>query len=285
MYFCQKFKMKKLLVITFTCLVAFTFAQKKEKIKGSKIVTIEKKQIEAFESIEILDNFEVSLVKGELCGLEIEADDNLHEVIDLAMNGTMLRIGSTKTISGYKKLSLRIIYTDAFKEIIARNDAKIATVSTMELPKINIRAYDDAKLLLNAKTDEFALALDDKAEIEMNVKAKKSTINLLKNAEAKAVLVGDTATLDLYQKSEAKVEGDCNNLVLRLDNSASFSGKNLTVKNTELTIEESCNAEVNVKDNLKLDASGKSEVQLYNDPKIEIIRFSDNAVLRKKSSK
>lgn len=277
--------MKNLFLIALMCISVVSFAQKKEKVKGSKIVTIEKKQIEAFESIEVLDNFDVSLVKGSLCGVEIEADDNLHEVIDLAMNGTMLRISTTKTISGYKKLSIRITYTDTFKEIIARNDVKIATVGTMELPKISVRGYDDSKILLNGKSDEFVLALDDDSEIEMNIKSKKTTVSLLKSAEAKSVIVGEDATFDLYQKSQAKVEGDCNNMILRLDNNASFAGKSFVVKQADLTVEESCNAEVNVKDLVKIDASGKTEVVLFNDPKIEMIRFSDNAVLRKKSSK
>lgn len=277
--------MKNLFLIALMCISVVSFAQKKEKVKGSKIVTIEKKQIEAFESIEVLDNFDVSLVKGSLCGVEIEADDNLHEVIDLAMNGTMLRISTTKTISGYKKLSIRITYTDTFKEIIARNDVKIATVGKMELPKISVRGYDDSKILLNGKSDEFVLALDDDSEIEMNIKSKKTTVSLLKSAEAKSVIVGEDATFDLYQKSQAKVEGDCNNMILRLDNNASFAGKSFVVKQADLTVEESCSAEVNVKDLVKIDASGKTEVVLFNDPKIEMIRFSDNAVLRKKSSK
>jgi len=129
------------------------------------------------------------------------------------------------------------------------------------------------------------IILDDDAEIEMNIKSKKTTVSLLKSAEAKSVIVGEDATFDLYQKSQAKVEGDCNNMILRLDNNASFAGKSFVVKQADLTVEESCSAEVNVKDLVKIDASGKTEVVLFNDPKIEMIRFSDNAVLRKKSSK
>ena len=56
-------KYSVLMLLLFTTLVAV--AQKKEKIKGSKIVTIEQKEIGNFETIEISDNIEVYLEKGE----------------------------------------------------------------------------------------------------------------------------------------------------------------------------------------------------------------------------
>ena len=43
--------MKKLLVLIFLLSTATHFAQKKEKVKGSKIVTIEQKTVENFKSI------------------------------------------------------------------------------------------------------------------------------------------------------------------------------------------------------------------------------------------
>ena len=74
--------MKKIILLIFLLLSAMTFSQQKEKVKGSKIVKLEQKQVENFESIEVEDNLEVFLVKGKECGLEIEADDNLIEFIE-----------------------------------------------------------------------------------------------------------------------------------------------------------------------------------------------------------
>ena len=61
---------------------SLSFSQKKEKIKGSKIVTIAIKEINNFDNIEVGDNFEVLLVKGTKPSIEIETDDNLHEIIN-----------------------------------------------------------------------------------------------------------------------------------------------------------------------------------------------------------
>ena len=73
--------MKRLTVLTLL-VFSVTFlaqAQKKEKVKGSKIVTHTINEVENFENIEIDDNLEVYLVKGDKASVEIEADDNLHD--------------------------------------------------------------------------------------------------------------------------------------------------------------------------------------------------------------
>ena len=72
------FKNIQFLLVTLL-VTQLSFAQKKEKIKGSKIVTVAVKEINSFENIEINDNFEVFLVKSEnhtLAGFLLEISGN-----------------------------------------------------------------------------------------------------------------------------------------------------------------------------------------------------------------
>ena len=85
-------------------LTTFLLLRKKKKIKGSKIVTVSVKEIPSFESVEINDNFEVFLVKSEKPSIEIEADDNLHEIINYEVAGGTLRVTSLRDVSGAKNL-------------------------------------------------------------------------------------------------------------------------------------------------------------------------------------
>ncbi|MDD2822077.1 MAG: DUF2807 domain-containing protein, partial [Flavobacterium sp.] len=76
--------MKKYTTILLLVLVTtIALAQKKEKVKGSKTVTTELKEVERFNALEVADNLEVSLERGEKNELKIEADDNLHEIISV----------------------------------------------------------------------------------------------------------------------------------------------------------------------------------------------------------
>jgi Putative auto-transporter adhesin, head GIN domain len=276
---------KTLLLFTLLFVTTFAFAQKKEKVKGSKIVTSEIKKIEDFTSIEVLDNIEVFLTKGSECGLEIEADDNLHEAIDIVLNGSTLRIATLKNAFGYKKLSIRITYKDDFKSVTARDEATVTSLSEIELESITFKTYDSSKLFVNSKATDFTLIMDDKSKAELNSKADKTTVTLSKNVKLKALLTSKDLTFDMYQKSESEVEGEVEHLKLRLDNNAKFIGKKLTSRNAEALTEAYTNASLNVSENLILEASGKSEIEIFGDQKIDLKRFADNAILMKKPTK
>jgi hypothetical protein len=278
--------MKKMILISFLLLSAVSFAQKKEKVKGSKIIKLEQKQIESFESLEIEDNLEVFLVKGNECGLEIEADDNLIEFVEYKLTGNNLRISTTRDISSYKKLSVRVTYTDKFNMVIAKDETNVTALSDVVLDNVTFKTYDYSKLFLNANTKSFTLMANDKSKVELNLKSTKTAIDLSKSAYVKALISTSEMKLDLYQKSSAEVEGDVIELKLRLDNNTDFVGSKLTAKNALLETAGYSKSSINISNIATIDASGNSEIELYGEPvKIEMKRFADSAELKKEPSK
>lgn len=281
---CKKMK-QSLFLIALLITTTLSYSQKKEKVKGSKIVTIERKQTESFDALEVSDNIEVFLVKGSENSIEVEADDNLHQAIDIVLNGSTLRLSTLKDITSYKKLSLRITYTDSFRSIFAKNESQVTALSDLELENISIKCVDYSKVFINAKTTTFEMQCDDKSKVELNLKSEKTTISLSKNSNLKALISSPNLIFDMYQKSVATVEGDVENIKLRLDNNANFTGKNLSVMMADVTVESYSSIAVNVKNTLTLSASGKSEIELYGDQKIIINRFEDSTILKKKPTK
>jgi hypothetical protein len=277
--------MKKIIFLSLLLISSFAFSQKKEKVKGSKIVTTEIKKIESFEALEVADNVEVFLIKGNECGLEIEADDNLHDAIDAVITGSTLRLSTLKNAFGYKKLSVRVTYTDDFKMVVLRNEASVTALAEVELDNITFKTFDSSKLFINSKSKNISLYMDDKSKAELNSKAENTIVNLAKNTTLKALITSTNMTFDMYQKSEATVNGDVDTARFRLDNNANLTGKTLSVKNAEVTCEAYTNVSINVKSTIAIDASGKSEIQLYGDQKIDMKRFVDSAVLIKKPTK
>jgi hypothetical protein len=277
--------MKKIVLISCLFITALSFAQKKEKIKGSKIVKSEQKQIESFESLEVEDNLEVFLVKGNECGLEIEADDNLIEFVEYKLAGNNLRISTSKDISSYKKLSIRVTYTDKFNMVIAKDETNVTALSDVVLDNVTFKTYDYSKLFLNANTKNFTLMANDKSKVELNLKSIKTAIDLSKSAYVKALISSSEMKFDLYQKSYAEVEGDVIELKLRLDNNTDFIGSKLTAKNALLETNGYAKSSINISNIATIDASGNSEIELYGEPiKIDMKRFTDSAELIKKPS-
>ena len=287
MYVCdiknfEKMTKKISFLLTLLLFTSLVVAQKKEKIKGSKIVTVSVKEIPVFENIEINDNFEVFLVKSEKPSFEIEADDNLHDIISYEVIAGTLKVTSLREVTGEKKFAIRINYTSELKLITAKNESSIHALADLELDNITIKNYDNSRSFLNVKANYFALILNDKSEAEINVKADNTSIELSKNADLKALVTGKELKLDMYQKSQATIEGNVNDAKIRLDNYIILTAKKLIIANLELTTENYSKCYVNVTNELTLMASGKSEIELLGESKIEITKFANNATLYKK---
>lgn len=275
--------MKRIYLLTLALLfTAFSFAQKKDKLKGSKTVTVTQKEIGEFKNLEVEDNIEVFLVKGSAQALEIEADDNLHEAIQADVNGSTLRIYTSKDISGFKKLSVRITYTGSLRVITAKHETVLNALSDLELDSITVKNFDYSKSYLNVKSKSFSLIMNDKTKAEINLKADNSFIELSKNAEIKALIASPAVKFDMYQKTVAIIEGDAETAILRIDNNASFTGKKFTVKKMELVAEGYSVCDVMATEAISISANGKAETQLFGTPKIEMKSFADSAVLYKK---
>lgn len=276
--------MKKISLLLFALLITtVAFAQKKEKIKGSKNVTVVQKELEPFETLEVEDNIELYLVKGTTQSLEIEADDNLHEILKSDISGTALRIYTSKDVSSSKKLTARLTYTGSLKTITAKNEVLLYAINELELDTVSVKNLDSSKSFLNVKSANFSLIMNDKTKAEINVKSGKTTIELSKNATLKALIASPEVKIDMYQKTLAIIEGDAVAAVIRVDNNAELTAKKFTVKNLDLTAESYTKCAVMATETLTLSASGKTEVSLYGAPaNFTMKKFANSAVIFKK---
>lgn len=270
------------LLLVALVVTSLSFGQKKEKIKGSKIVTVAIKELPNFETIEVGDNFEILLVKGDKPSIEIEADDNLHEIINYEVSGNVLKINALKEATGYKKFTIRINYTNDLQLITARNEAEIKALAAIELEKITVKNYHNSKSFLNVNSNYFALILDDKAEAEINVKAESTSVELSKNSELKALIASTEFKVDMYQKSTALIEGTATNAKMRLDNSSHLTAPKFVMGTVELETDATAKCEINTSIAITIAAAGKSQVELWGDQKITIKKFANNASLQKK---
>jgi hypothetical protein len=276
-------KMKKYTAILLLLLsTTLTFAQKKDKIKGSKTVTIEQKEVGNFEALEVEDNLEVHLERGEKTELKIEADDNLHDIISFDLRDKTLRIYTTKEAVNYKKIIVRVTYSKDLNLITSKNESTINAIQEIQLDNLTFKVYDYSQLYLNVNAKNFILQADDKSKTELNLKSESAIVELSKSSSLKALVTAIDLKVDMYQKSNATIEGDATNAIIRLDNNSNLTGNKLILKNADVTTESYSNCSLNATTAVIIDAANKSEIQLLGTPKIEIRKFADEAKLIKK---
>ena len=277
--------MKKIYIL----LLAFSsttiaFAQKKEKISGSKIITSKEKSIHNFNSIEVGDNLEISLERGEFAEIKIEADDNLVDIIDIDVTDEILHLSTSKKVIKNKALKLKVTYTNQLNSITAKNNSVINVIQEIITDNLNVKTFDNAKLFMNASTKNFTLQADGNSKIELNLKSEKAKFELTKAAELKSLTHTADLALDMYQKTKAKIEGEANSSVIRLENNSALEASKLEINSIDLTTEGQSSGSVNAKKDIIINAIEKSETELYGDAKIEMKKFTDRAKLSKKQA-
>ena len=258
------------------------FSQKAEKIKGSKVVTSSIQQVKPFTMIEVEDNIEIYLEKGVKSEIKIEADDNLHDVINLKVENNILIISTSKEIQGFKKLSVTVTYTNDLNLITTKDESIVTAIQEIILDTITFKSLDKSKLFLNVNAGNFNLLADDKSKIELNLKSETAFVELSKNSSLKALINSSELKCDLYQKSSAIIEGDSDNSIIRIDNLAELNAIKFNSKTSDLTIEGKASCSLVVENNFILDANDNTEISIYGNPKIEIRKFSGEAKLLKK---
>ncbi|MCI9844017.1 GIN domain-containing protein [Flavobacterium pectinovorum] len=275
--------MKKNTALLLLLLVTtFTFAQKREKIKGSKIVTTSIKEVGDFDALEVDDNIEVYLERGEKNEIKIEADDNLHDIIGMDLREKTLRLYTSKESSIFKKLTVRVTYTKSLTKIITKNEAIIYAIQELQLDDISFNSFDYSKLFLNVNAKKFSLTADDKSKTELNLKSDDGSLQLSKNSSIKSLVSAIKFKCDLYQKANAAIEGVAEKGNIRIDNNSVFTGTKFNIKEANFTAENNATGSVLAEISISLAIGDKAEVSLLGKPKIELTRFSEEAKLIKR---
>ncbi|MBU2940771.1 DUF2807 domain-containing protein [Lacinutrix sp. C3R15] len=262
------------------------FAQ--EKVKGNKIVTTVQTIIDDFNTITFGEKFEIELIQSDAASVEIETDENLHEIIQFSVKDSVLSFSTLAKIQSSKRLNIVVNITKSLRYIEINEDAELSAANTLKNDSLELKINDYAKAFLNIKNKHFTLINNNKSNFgfssksKLNIESNKVNIELNENSKTEALIETDSLKLYMYQSAFTKIEGEVEHLDLTAINSSDFSAKNLTINTCNLTTEDSSDATVHVLHDLTLDTSGSSEVYLYGNPKITINAFKDTSTLHKK---
>ncbi|WP_052415882.1 GIN domain-containing protein [Algibacter lectus] len=257
-------------------------AQSVEKVKGNRNVTIQQTPVNSFKTIIIDEGFEIDLVYSKEPYVEIETDENIHEFFVLNLRDSVLNIDLTKRVTSKKRLNIKVAYDDFLTTIETRDNAEVHSLSTINADNMTLITSGNSEAGLTIKTENFNFEGLDKSDTKLNVTANTSKVILNGNSKLEALINSPILKADLYQRANAEIEGSCDNLTLRTDNNAQFTGKNFTIKNCDLISEIASEAILEVTDTIALEISGASSLYLYNEPQIIVNKLANTSKIQKK---
>jgi hypothetical protein len=283
-YICLNFKfldMYKITLLTFLLIGLTSQAQK--SVKGSRNVTTEQTDISSFRSIELDGDFEVGLLKGNRSMVEVEADDNLHSIIQIEVVNEVLYIKPSTKISNSKSQQIRITFADTLTKITVDGKVEFETLQELFLNEFEFIAKGRSKSKLSSISNKFKLDNSGNAKVEVDITSEDIALELKESSNLEGSLKSPLLTVKAFDNSSAKLKGAIEDLKLTASKSAKFDGEKLSSKTAEVFTTGNSKNSINVSKNLKLSAKDKSEVNLYNTPEIDLVEFSQKAVISKKS--
>ena len=278
--------MKKALIILFVSLLfSNSYAQKKEKIKGSRNVTVSETNINSFNRIIVGEDFKIDLIEGQQASVFIEADDNLQDVIKFSVADSTLSFQTSRNITTFKKMNIKVTYTRALKQIETLDNAEVSSLTSINLDEITLMHSGSSRAYLNIKSPKFKLTNNDRSKLKLNVETGLATLELNDNSKIEALIEGESLEVDAYQRANAKIEGDLQKMEVRADNTSVFNGRNLIAMNADVSGDLNSKIYINVTDAVTIGAKGNSEIFIYNTPAITLTAFEGTSKLHKKELK
>ncbi|MBP2833413.1 DUF2807 domain-containing protein [Aquimarina sp. U1-2] len=275
--------MKISLLILCTTLFFGTLYSQKEKVKGNKIVATEELDVEGFHTIEVYDNFEVSLEESSDHQVRIKADSNLQDFIQIVVQDSVLTITSDKDLRRAKALHLDIFYASEVKKIRIFDKVQLKSILPITSGELKIESNDIAEIFLTTDTRMLECTVNGKSTAEFHVTSKEIVYQVNDNAEIKGIITSDSLKVDVYQKGRAKLEGEVQSMLVRADNDSDFYGEKLNAAKTKIIAESNSDCYILSSEEIIIDARDNAEIFLLGEPKILIEAFLNEASLFKKN--
>ncbi len=274
--------MKKTLLFLLIAVLSSTisYSQKLDKIKGSKSVIQSERVFDTITGIELHKNIKINLIQSQKNKLVIQADDNLHDVVETTFVNGVLDIDLTNQITSKKKFELNL-YLTSIQQITLQDNATIYSSDFFVTEETTVNLNDNTEAILLFDTKKFNLNANDKSKANLVLKCKDVLFNLEEYAQVEAQAAILNLTINASQKASVTLKGETKHFIVKTDNSTKILSSNLKVKKANLEADKDSLVYLNIEDSLKIDASGKSKIHIYGKPKIDLNIFKDRAILFK----
>ena len=200
------------------------------QITGNRHVTTETRTIhDDFSHVKGSQGLDIYLEKGNENSVRVEADENLHQYIDVFVEDQTLRIKVVrhKNIGRAKSKKIYVTYTD-----------------------INaISASSGADIIVNSilKSEYITLKSSSGADLDVEVNAKKTIANCSSGADI-------------------KLSGKSRNFEAKASSGSDISAKNLLTKNSYAKASSGADISLRVTHNLEVRTSSGGNVNYYGNP-------------------
>lgn len=274
--------MRNLIVLLLIMSTAMLQSQRKPKIKGNRVVTQVNETLPDFNSVVLEDDLDIVLKKSFGPGYEIEADDNLIDILKFKVEDSTLVISSFYNVTAKKKLDITINFVEL--KAITVKEGRISCNDIISNEVFFTDAFGSSKLDLKVSAGVMNLNMEDNGSGDFNLDVDSLNVTMRGRSDALVYSVSGSKKINLDDNANLKLEGTTDELLADLASNAKLRAQKLEAASVNLNLLQSADAHVNAFREFNLSSNGNSKTYLYGNPRITIKEFLDTSQLIKKKS-
>lgn len=272
--------LKNLAIVLLLLFNLTAFAQRKPKIKGSRIVTEVNGELPMFNAVQLNDDLDIVLKKSFGPGYKIEADDNLIDILKFnVVDGTLI-ISSFYDVTSKKKLDITIEFTEL--QAIVVKEGSITSEDIINSDELFVDAFANTRLNLQASAAVMDIRMEETSRGDFNVDVDSLNISINQRAEAYVYAVNEVGLVELEQNGSLTLEGTSDRIEANLTDNSRLKAERMEAAAVNAKLENSAVARLNVYRELELSAIDNTRTYLYGNPRITLLEFLNTAQLLKK---
>ncbi|WP_420321564.1 GIN domain-containing protein [Flagellimonas sp.] len=272
--------MKKIALLLLLLCHITAMAQRKPKIKGSRVVTEVSDELPAFNAIQLNDDLDIVLKKSFGSGYEIIADDNLIDILKFRVEDSTLVISSFYDVTAKKQFDITINFTEL--KAITLKKGSMTVADAISADELFVDTFENTRLNLKASAAVMDINMEGVSKGDFNVDVDSLNVSLSNRAEAFIYTVNEVGLVELDENGMLTLEGTSDRIQANLSGNSRFKGQTIETGSFNINIENTASARVYAFRDLELRAKGNTKTYLYGNPKITILEFLDTAQLIKK---
>ncbi|SHJ11265.1 Putative auto-transporter adhesin, head GIN domain [Arenibacter nanhaiticus] len=274
--------MKNFLLLCILCFYCMSYAQRKPKIKGNRVVTEVVESLPAFTALRLEDNLDIVLQKGSSTGYNITADENLIGVLKLEVIADTLAISSFYKITSSKKLNIVIDFVNL--NAIALYDGKLEIKDHFTTDHLMVNTYGNSKLELNASAQQVDINMKDRSWGNYNIVSDSLYLFMDDKSDLKLFTSNKSQYITLKNNSKADIGGTVDSCHLQLTESASLKASESQATTVVANVSGTTTAKINAATTIHLSSRDDAKTYIYGDATMTLKDFLGTSELYKRNN-
>lgn len=269
------------LLLIALCCSTVIYAQKKPDIKGNRSVAVVDKALDAFHSIVVEEELDLSFKKGDTPLVHFVADDNLPPVFKFEVIDSVLHISSYYRIKSKRELQIQVNYV-SLKSIEVNGGLIKLDINSNPLA-LSVSASNKSDLDIKGISDQVSLLVNDTSKVKLTASLKSLNIEAKDRSKVDLSGVFETTSVLLSDRSSLTALGTTSNLVLGQTADSYFYGKGLKVDQAILSLTNNSMADLYSLTKVDLSLDEQSILNFYGTAQLIVKQFLGTSQILKKA--